>query len=607
MRSVKIAVISSRLSGFVTPVLMGSVISTHEIALGWNSVLADNYVLERAEISDFSDAVIIYSGGSLFLNDDALTLGTTYYYRLKAQKSGFPDTGYSTLTRTTTVSNIYVGDPLKTIGDSFTYGQAATSGNSYPELLQDFIGGTLDNKGVGGSGVYKATLTFNQEVNQNIFGVLVIYIGFNDFRRSGVNSSTLTKVKVAHEMMLINSFAKQYYFYGDFTLLSGSISSLGFANIKSPMGYNPGYGSEGYHLSITKPGKAFGFVFVGGTIDYLYGSVEIIIDSVSIGIINLNNCTDGINDGTNDNKTQPYGFAVFGLSSGNHIIELISTVDLCPFNYMVELLDPVNDYCSTVLVMQPSLNPPEGWATSPSNGSDAISEAHSANIEEVVNKFKAEGYPVAFVGNRNLDVTTPVATNLDFAAADPVHPTNAGHLKIANNLISYIGLNAENRVFPTLKDIVFANGFYQSKNDSPWQAYGLSKKYLPASTDGSVEVLVANLIDADFGIMGLNSSNTNQDYNGYEYGAALYLGSIYKLLNGAAFASVLAGPLAVNSKMRFGRFGGNIKIQYAADGSTFSDVHNFGADSGVFYLNICLYSGKKAYNVILSGGFVDIP
>src|SRR5690606_10747871 len=66
------------------------------VSLSWSSVdNATNYILQRATQSDYSDASQIYSGSNTTFDDSGLTPDTTYYYRVKAQASGFTDSDYT--------------------------------------------------------------------------------------------------------------------------------------------------------------------------------------------------------------------------------------------------------------------------------------------------------------------------------------------------------------------------------------------------------------------------------------------------------------------------------------------------------------------------------
>lgn len=86
-----------------SPLIASNETST-TIDLSWSDVSADNYILQRATQSDFSDAVQIYSGASTSFGDTGLDSLTTYYYRVKSQKTGYSDSEYSS-TSTSTLSN----------------------------------------------------------------------------------------------------------------------------------------------------------------------------------------------------------------------------------------------------------------------------------------------------------------------------------------------------------------------------------------------------------------------------------------------------------------------------------------------------------------------
>lgn len=62
----------------------------------WQNTGADNYVYERATQSDFSDAEEVESDQVTNFGDSSLTMGGTYYYRVKAQKAGVADSEWVT-------------------------------------------------------------------------------------------------------------------------------------------------------------------------------------------------------------------------------------------------------------------------------------------------------------------------------------------------------------------------------------------------------------------------------------------------------------------------------------------------------------------------------
>jgi len=76
-----------------------------EISLEWdNDTDADNYVIDRALDAGFTSSVVERYNGpylSSVLDTSGLLGATTYYYRIRAQKTGFPDSPYSYANATT--------------------------------------------------------------------------------------------------------------------------------------------------------------------------------------------------------------------------------------------------------------------------------------------------------------------------------------------------------------------------------------------------------------------------------------------------------------------------------------------------------------------------
>lgn len=78
------------------------------VALTWDTVAnATNYLVDAATDSGFTTNVRagIYSGSGTSFSDTELSNGTHYYYRVKAQASGFSDSSYSFTDSTPTADN----------------------------------------------------------------------------------------------------------------------------------------------------------------------------------------------------------------------------------------------------------------------------------------------------------------------------------------------------------------------------------------------------------------------------------------------------------------------------------------------------------------------
>ncbi len=87
----------------LTPSLTATVVSSTEIDLSWDSVLyATSYVLQRALNSTFTSGLTsIYQGALLAFSDTALTASTTYYYRVVATATGYTNSAYGYVNKTT--------------------------------------------------------------------------------------------------------------------------------------------------------------------------------------------------------------------------------------------------------------------------------------------------------------------------------------------------------------------------------------------------------------------------------------------------------------------------------------------------------------------------
>lgn len=63
-----------------------------DVVISWPSVVgATNYIVQRATASNFTGATQVYSGANLTHTDTTAAGATTYYYRVKAQRTGFTD------------------------------------------------------------------------------------------------------------------------------------------------------------------------------------------------------------------------------------------------------------------------------------------------------------------------------------------------------------------------------------------------------------------------------------------------------------------------------------------------------------------------------------
>jgi len=88
------------LSQLATPVLTAEAGDTL-VDLSWPAVTnATNYVLEQDTDFSFGSPTEIYNGALLLYSNTGLTNGVQYYYRLRAQATGYTDSEYGYATAT---------------------------------------------------------------------------------------------------------------------------------------------------------------------------------------------------------------------------------------------------------------------------------------------------------------------------------------------------------------------------------------------------------------------------------------------------------------------------------------------------------------------------
>jgi hypothetical protein len=560
--------------------------SGNRINLAWGNVDADNYVLDCSLDNIFFSN--IYIGANQTFSHSGLTINTFYYYRIKGQKAGYPDSPYSLVNATTLVGDLFLGENEEDFGDSQMVGQGSTTGNSFRERINTYLQSNAISHAAGGSGVYHLAKSANEFINENTSGFLMSGTpGFNDRRYAGSNSQTDEKIDGAYRIFIMNCFAKNYHDSSSF-FQTGTWTGIGTSfGTKFPALNNTGPAT----LTKTISGKHFGISLLGSSGGiYTFGTLQILVDGVEVFNSSMNNKSDGVEVFGNDNHVCPYGILILGLTDGPHTFELIST-DSTPVDFVAELVDPGIDYSNTVIVLGIPDMPARGYLVEPANATPELLEADRTRIKNIIDNV-SPFLPIRYVETKDiLDLDT-------MYDLDGVHWNDLGHDAIYNEIKSQIAINNSYRLFNQMVKMVYFNGFYQSRSNNTWESFALSNLYLPSGIDGHVE---AEVREGDWGMFGLNSTPTLELYSGYEYAAACYAGSIWKLTDGLFFTQELAGPLAYAGKIRLGRFGGIIKIQYAADGVTFSDVYVWGADAGAYYLNLDLEARKKVFGLTTSG------
>jgi hypothetical protein len=145
------------------PVLALTVNSSTAITADWLAVTgATGYVLERATQSDFSNASVVYSGALLTFQSTGLTEGVTYYFRLRAEATGYADSASDTdsVATTNAVPTVSSSAALTSATIRVIFSEAVTSTVAGWSFKQN--GATITPDSVTGSGTTTLVFTFSE-------------------------------------------------------------------------------------------------------------------------------------------------------------------------------------------------------------------------------------------------------------------------------------------------------------------------------------------------------------------------------------------------------------------------------------------------------------
>lgn len=323
---------------------------------------------------------------------------------------------------------------LVALGDSITQGQNASPTtlsyiNRY-RTLYNFT--TFQNASVSSRGVWNQAnavqgLTFTRSLT-----VISCLIGLNDIRRNSSATKTLAKIEACYRTIILKGLANAVAQSGSTGVTRSGGTFTGFsANTVGGTGTGgalPGatrasFSTDGGDWSWTFSGTAFGIQFIANSGDVeTYGTCDIYIDSVFNRTIDLNVWYDNVSDGAYDNRRGPLAFTWHGLTNASHTIEVRTTNTGNPVvvDFFCSLQSVANS-ASFIFSEIPYLDA-TGYATSPSLGSVAASDAGSAVIRSLVTEYRALGYNIAYVQwNKFYNLSTGLDT------ADHIHPNNTGH------------------------------------------------------------------------------------------------------------------------------------------------------------------------------------
>jgi hypothetical protein len=253
--------------------------------------------------------------------------------------------------------------------------------------------------------------------------------GLNDIRRNGWAAATHAKLINGYNAIFVNQYLASWVTAGDASVTK--VGSWGAGYTASAVGgksVNLGIYSTTLNdtaiwtfTGTTLVVGLMGADGVGGS-SYDYAFCKIYIDGVLVATLNENGQWDGVSDGVNDNKRGTFPVIFTGLSAGSHTVKVVQNT---AGKYLVI------DYFGTLVA--PSAGKPlmiyhdpyltsAGYATSPSNASNAIVDSLNTLIDSLKNVYVGWGFPVYRAQ------TNSYYNPATDAGGDGIHPIDQGYL-----------------------------------------------------------------------------------------------------------------------------------------------------------------------------------
>jgi len=348
----------------------------------------------------------------------------------------------------------------QSFGDSITVGQNSTGDNSYIKLISSLYDTTNTNRAVSGRGIWESLRLHNANINPLTRAFSVVMTGFNDVRRGGNSAKTFSKIENGYKGIIVNQFMR--------TSIAGNTASTSIVRsgtwnqyYSDTVGgkYNNGSWStiSGNYIeySFSNNNVVIGMI-CGDGVSEVYGDFDVYIDGVLYDSYTLNNKTDGISDGVNNNQRAPYILYFTGLEDGNHTIRITLTNSFpVPIDYFGHLNDP--NLCTPILLMEaPKMNS-TGYAIAPANANDTIIDELNVLINSIANEFSNDFPIIVAKTNDYYDL----ATGLD---SDNIHPNDLGHRQIYQSAYEVLRDFMFIRI-PETTDLLPSNNTWSGNND----------------------------------------------------------------------------------------------------------------------------------------------
>lgn len=329
-------------------------------------------------------------------------------------------------------------------GDSIMEGANATGSdflNSFRRRLTIVFGWNPTELAQGGTGTWDMAKALNAISPSQANRVLFVQGGLNDIRTSN-GIRTFNKIESGLYSILKRAFRGTSVAAG-----SSSVTRSGSFTAFSALQYGGVYGAGTGSLPSTAAcinstdNATWTYTFNGNNIAVEFsaseptiarGTAEIRIDGVLVDTLtDLNQRYDGVTVFTNDNRRGPHTWVRFGLTEGQHTIEVKALSGALPvFLDEFNILSDPED-CGPVFVIEvPRIV--NYAAAGKDQASDSLIDQVNALRKTVVTRWRNARYPVYFipinlVSGGLYNVTTGCDT-------DGIHPNDVGHDQIRDTI-----------------------------------------------------------------------------------------------------------------------------------------------------------------------------
>jgi hypothetical protein len=328
---------------------------------------------------------------------------------------------------------VQLNQGVQAFGMSITLGAAALNAPNYwVNRYAQFVGGSVENRGVSGTGLPSMVAQANAYAPYSGRTKIGLVDGpLNDVRQAG--AAMLPSVKPALDALISSLFSG--YFRGA-AWPSPVIRTGTWTNLGASYGGRSCFFPPNAPMQTVTPGASITFPFTGPIV-CVHGFASEIDDWMDMDIE-----IDGAPWGSTDwwLKARPgagkqaVAVVIDGLSAGAHTIKLIAPASIGVGQRCV--IDGIQCPIMAAPVLLGSVPNIGNWSALASIGTWADAQACNVIIEQVSVEWQARGYPVGFA-----DLTTFMDPARDYSG-DGVHPTDRGHLNWA------LGYLAATRIKP---------------------------------------------------------------------------------------------------------------------------------------------------------------